>query len=204
MSDARLAALAALVATALAFLAGVRLAFRRPASGHRYRASRISGAILALEAVAIAAAPVPRGRALAAIAALAAASALFLWAAWTNRARKLALAFSDATPEHVQTSGPYRFVRHPFYASYLLAFAGGALAAGTPWLLPAVAAGAVTYWRAARGEEEAFRRTPLADAYRLYAARVGMFVPRRLPVRYGSAAGSAAPASSRRPEGNAG
>lgn len=204
MSDARLAALVALVATALAFLAGVRLAFRRPGGGHRYGASRVSGAILALEAVAIAAAPVPQGRAIAAVAVLALASALFLWAAWTNRTRKLALAFSGATPEHVQTAGPYRLVRHPFYTSYLLAFAGGAVAAWTPWILPALLAGALTYWRAARGEEEAFATSELAGAYGLYATRVGMFLPRVRRAPYGSADGAATSASARSPEGTAG
>ncbi len=178
MSDLRLAALAALAATGVAFLAGVRAFFSRPAGGHRYGASRVSGAVLFAEAAAIAAGPVPPGRALGAIAILAAALGLFLWAARVNRGRPLALAFSERAPEHVQTLGPYRLVRHPFYASYVLAFVGGWVAAGTPWLAPAVAAGAFTYWRAARTEEAEFLSGPLAGAYRAYARRVGMFVPR--------------------------
>lgn len=178
MTDLRLAALAALLGTGLAFLAGVRAFFARPAGRHRYGASRVSGAVLLAEAVAIAAAPVPPPRALAAIGVLAASLALFLWAARTNRYRPLALAFSGETPAHVQTAGPYRFVRHPFYASYVLAFLGGWIAAGTPWLAPAVAAGAYTYFRAARGEEAALIASPVGDAYRGYARRVGMFLPR--------------------------
>jgi protein-S-isoprenylcysteine O-methyltransferase Ste14 len=181
VTDARALAFAALAAASLVFLAGVRVAFDRPRAGHRYRASRVSGGILGLEALAIAWAPVPPGRAAVAIAALAAATALFLWAAWTNRSRKLGLAFGGAVPEHVQTAGPYRLVRHPFYASYLLAFAGGAVAAGTPWLAPALVAGAVTYWRAAREEEAAFARSSQAEAYGRYARSVGMFFPRVVP-----------------------
>jgi protein-S-isoprenylcysteine O-methyltransferase Ste14 len=204
VTDLRVAALAALVATALAFLAGVRLAFRRPPGGHRYRASRVSGAIFAIELVAVAATPVPPARGFAAVAMLAGAAALFLWASWTNRARKLALAFAGVTSEHVQTAGPYALVRHPCYAAYLLAFVAGAVAAGTPWLAPAVVAGAVTYRRAAAEEEEGFARSPLADAYRAYAARTGRFLPRPLRRRYGSTAGTAIPASSRSPEGNVG
>lgn len=203
MSDLRLAALAALVLVGVSFLAGVRIAFERPKRRHRYRASRVSGAVLSAELIAIAAAPVPPGRAAAALALLAAALALFAWSAWTNRNRKLGLAFAGAAPAHVQTGGPYAFVRHPFYASYLVAFLGGAVAAGTPWLAPALLAGGLTYWRAARDEEEAFARGPLADAYRCYAARVGMFLPRLWP-RYGSTAGRATAASSRSPEGNVG
>lgn len=199
MSDLRLAALAALVLVGVSFLAGVRIAFERPQGRHRYRASRVSGAVLLAEVIAIAAAPVPPGRAAAGVALLAAALALFSWAAWTNRTRKLGLAFAGAVPSHVQTGGPYALVRHPFYASYLLAFVGGAVAAGTAWLVPAVVAGGFTYWRAARDEEAAFARGPLAAAYRAYAARAGMFLPR---LRYRSTAGT--PASSRSPEGIAG
>jgi protein-S-isoprenylcysteine O-methyltransferase Ste14 len=201
VTDLRWAALAALAAVAAAFLAGVRVAFVRPAGRHRYAASRVSGAVLLAEAIAIAAAPVPPGRAAGAVAVLAAALALFLWAAWTNRARKLGLAFAGQVSARLQTAGPYRLVRHPFYTSYLLAFAGGALAAWTPWVLPALAAGAVTYARAARAEEAGFLASPLADAYRDYARRVGRFVPRP-PLR--ASTRPSAPASSRSPEGNAG
>ncbi len=205
MTDYRGPALAAVVLVGVAFLAGVRVAFERPRERQRYRASRVAGAILAAELLGIAVQPVPPGHARAALAMRAGALALFLWAAWTNRARKLGLAFAGALPAHLQTRGPYAWVRHPFYASYLLAFAGGAVAAWTPWLLPAAAAGAVTYWRAAREEERAFAATPLAAAYRAYARRVGMFAPRPPWPDHGSdEAGSAAPASSRSPEGNSG
>jgi protein-S-isoprenylcysteine O-methyltransferase Ste14 len=178
VTDLRVVALASLCAVGLAFLAGVRLAFERPKGRHRYRASRVSAAVLLAEAAAIAARPVPAARGLAACAVLAVALLLFAWAVAANRRRKLGLAFAGEVPGHVQTSGPYRLVRHPFYASYLLAFAGGAVAAGTPWLAPVVLAGAATYWRAARQEEAAFEASPLCEAYRRYARRVGMFLPR--------------------------
>lgn len=204
MTDLRAAALAAVILVGVAFLAGVRVAFERPKGRHRYRASRVAGGILLAEVVGIAVAPVPPGRAAAALALLAGALALFAWAAWTNRARRLGLAFAGAVPTHLQTRGPYGLVRHPFYASYLLAFVGGAVAAGTLWLLPALVAGALTYWQAAREEERTFAGTSLAGAYRAYAARVGMFVPRPRWPGYGSETGSAATDSSRSPEGNAG
>jgi protein-S-isoprenylcysteine O-methyltransferase Ste14 len=204
VTDLRVPALAALVLVGICFLAGVRVAFERPKGRHRYRASRVSGAILGAEVIAVAASPVPPGRAAAALALLAAALGLFAWAAWTNRSRKLGLAFAGAVPGHVQTGGPYALVRHPCYASYLLAFLGGAVAAGSPWLAPAVLAGALTYRRAAREEEEGFARSRLAGAYAEYAARTGKFLPRLPFPRYGSASGNATPASSRSPDGNAG
>lgn len=178
--DLRAVALAALAVAAAVFLVGVRRVFRRAPERHGYRASLTSASVLVAEAVAIAAAPVPPARAAAAVAVLAAAVALFASAARVNRARPLGLAFAVSAPEHVQTGGPYALVRHPFYASYLLAFAGGWLAAGMPALAPAFALGLWTYWRAARREERAFLASPVADAYRAYAARTGMFLPRPL------------------------
>ncbi|ABS27105.1 isoprenylcysteine carboxylmethyltransferase family protein [Anaeromyxobacter sp. Fw109-5] len=181
MSDLRLVALAALAGVAATFLGGVRRVFRRPEGPHRYRASLVSGLVLASEAAAIAAGPVPPARLAGALALLGASLGLFFWAARVNRERPLLLAFAAHVPEHLQTRGPYALVRHPFYASYLLAFAGGLVAAGNPWLLAPIALGALTYWRAATREERGFAASALAQAHQEYAARVGMFVP-RLPL----------------------
>jgi protein-S-isoprenylcysteine O-methyltransferase Ste14 len=175
--DLRLVVLAALFATAGVFLLGVRRVFRRAPERHGYRATLASAVVLVAEATAIALSPVPAARAVAALATLAAAVALFAWAARVNRGRPLGLAFAATAPEHVQTCGPYAIVRHPFYASYLLAFVGGWIAAGTLWIAPAFLLGLATYWRAARGEERGFLASPLAGAYASYAGRVGMFVP---------------------------
>jgi protein-S-isoprenylcysteine O-methyltransferase Ste14 len=183
VTDLRVPALLLLVATGLTFLAGVRKVFRRPPGPHRYHASRVSALVLLAEAAAIALRPVPPARFLAAAAILALALVLFRWAARTNRARPLPLAFAAHVPEHVQTDGPYRLVRHPFYASYLLAFVGGFVAAGTALLLPLLALGIATYWRAARSEEASFASSPLGGAYRAYARTAGMFLPRLFPAR---------------------
>ena len=181
MSDFRWLALASLLAMALAFFAGVRLVFARPARRHRYRATLTSGTVLAAEALGIAATRVPAGRMWAAAALFGLSLGLFVWAASVNRHRPLALAFSDHPPMHVQTRGPYAFVRHPFYLSYLLTFLGGWIATGAPWVGLFVLAGFVTYWAAARREEARFREGPLGASYGRYASRVAMFVPRPWP-----------------------
>jgi protein-S-isoprenylcysteine O-methyltransferase Ste14 len=102
---------------------------------------------------------------------------LFWWARWRSPSR-LAFAFSSASPHTVNDRGPYRWVRHPFYAAYILG-----------WLAPAVAApGALTttilvvmttiYWLAARREEQQFEQSALAERYRAYRSRTGMLVPK--------------------------
>jgi protein-S-isoprenylcysteine O-methyltransferase Ste14 len=73
--------------------------------------------------------------------------------------------------------GPYRFVRHPFYACYLLTWAAGAIATGRVSLMFTFLTMLVIYASAARMEERKFEGSPLATSYRRYRARTGMFVP---------------------------
>jgi len=102
----------------------------------------------------------------------------FYWAVAVNRQRPLSWAYSTDTPLHLQVTGPYRYVRHPFYLSYLLTFFGGALATSNPWLLLTVLAMGLGAMRAARMEEAKFEDSPLATDYQEYRGRVGMFFPR--------------------------
>lgn len=107
-----------------------------------------------------------------------AALGLFWSAVGVNASRPLSIAFSTDTPRHLVTTGPYARIRHPFYAAYLLAWIAGTLASGQPWLLVTVAGMGALYVRAARLEEAKFAASPLAEAYRRYARRAGMFWPR--------------------------
>jgi len=52
---------------------------------------------------------------------------LWGWSARTAGSRRLSLAFSDDAPKALITGGPYRIVRHPFYAAYLLYWLAGGL-----------------------------------------------------------------------------
>jgi len=92
--------------------------------------------------------------------------------------RPLTVAFSTDEPRHIETTGPYRRIRHPFYASYLLAYLAGWVATDQILLLVTVVAMLALYAAAARREEAKFRSSPLAKEYRRYAQRTGMLVPR--------------------------
>lgn len=108
---------------------------------------------------------------------------VFWWALLTVRARPLTLAFSADSPEHLVVTGPFRWIRHPFYASYSLAWVAGVVATRAWWLLPSVGVMCWLYWRAATLEEQKFATTTLAAQYEAYASRAGMFWPRLKALR---------------------
>jgi protein-S-isoprenylcysteine O-methyltransferase Ste14 len=103
---------------------------------------------------------------------------LFWWAVRVNRARPLAACFSTAGARNLNTCGPYRLVRHPFYSSYLLAWLSGMIATEDWILLVTVMVMFTIYVTAALREEKEYERGPLAAEYRLYSNRTGQFFPK--------------------------
>jgi protein-S-isoprenylcysteine O-methyltransferase Ste14 len=103
---------------------------------------------------------------------------IFAWAIQASRRTPPTLAFDDDRPFFLLLDGPYRHVRHPFYLSYMLFWAGTALASPglASWAAP-VAMLAV-YAEAAAREERKFAASDLARAYAAYRDRTGMFLPR--------------------------
>lgn len=103
--------------------------------------------------------------------------AIFAWAVQHTRRTPPTVAFSTDEPVFLLHRGPYQYVRHPFYLSYLLFWAGTAVSSPglLPWAAPAVML--LIYFDAARREEQKFARSDLAAAYHQYRARAGMFLP---------------------------
>lgn len=103
---------------------------------------------------------------------------LFWWAIRTSRQARLRLAFDEQGPRGLVTEGPYRLVRHPFYTSYVVFWAGWTLAVWTPIALIPFAILVVIYVLAARMEERLFAGTPMAAEYAAYRSRTGFFFPK--------------------------
>lgn len=103
--------------------------------------------------------------------------ALFAWTVHTTREMTFRPAFTDVVPDSLVTHGPYRFVRHPFYVSYLLYHLGNALATTSvlPWIL--LNAMFLIYLAAARNEEAYLAQGAHAEAQTAYKRRTGMFLP---------------------------
>lgn len=103
--------------------------------------------------------------------------ALFAWGVAAARRGRLTHAFSEDVPTELITAGPFRFVRNPFYLSYILAYFQALLASSSLWAAIPLAWMAALYLRAARVEEKKFLASPLGGEYRRYAAQTGRFLP---------------------------
>ena len=76
------------------------------------------------------------------------------------------------------TTGPYRWVRHPFYGAVALSMLANSLAAAN-WFLLATGALFLTMIVIRTRTEEKHLLARFGDAYRAYMDRTGRFLPRR-------------------------
>jgi protein-S-isoprenylcysteine O-methyltransferase Ste14 len=100
---------------------------------------------------------------------------------WTRRTAvdlNFFVGLAGEVPPAVCESGPYRFVRHPFYLSYMVAFV--AVSVAFPSLVVAVVCvtniGLFMYM--AVDDERVLMGSAIAADYAKYKSRVGMFLPR--------------------------
>ncbi|GHA15929.1 hypothetical protein GCM10007989_08550 [Devosia pacifica] len=103
---------------------------------------------------------------------------LFVWAIMSSRKARLKFVFDPEHPHGLVESGPYRFVRHPFYVSYIVFWTGWSIATWSAWSLIGLVVVIALYVRAARMEENNFAATPMSGEYASYRQRVGFFWPR--------------------------
>lgn len=108
----------------------------------------------------------------------AASTTLFFTAKRAAARAQLSVIFSKDKPSTLLNLGPYKYVRHPFYTSYLTAYFGAAI--GSTNFFPYVCAFVmlVIYYRAARFEEAKFGDSDLASAYEEYRSKTGAFLPK--------------------------
>ena len=126
----------------------------------------------------LATAPLRVGNATGGIVLYCVACVLFCWASVSVKGKAFTLAYCPGCPPAVVSSGPYRWVRHPFYLSYTLAWLAVVIATADVRLLVTVAIMLGFYVGAAYGEERRMLRGPTADQYRAYRRHVGLLLPR--------------------------
>jgi protein-S-isoprenylcysteine O-methyltransferase Ste14 len=107
---------------------------------------------------------------------------LFLTAITATRRFRFRLAFDDGLPDQLVMSGPYRYIRHPFYTSYLIFWAGFAMMTYSWLSLPLLVVMTTIYSLAARDEDRRLASSNMAEQHALYRQQAGMFWP-KLPAR---------------------
>ena len=75
-------------------------------------------------------------------------------------------------------AGPYRYVRHPFYLSYMVAFVGVAVAFPSLIVVAVCLINVGLFVYMAVDDERLLLGSALGADYRHYKVRVGMFLPR--------------------------
>ncbi len=104
--------------------------------------------------------------------------ALFWWAIVTSRGFGLTHVFDKTKPTALLSSGPYAYVRHPFYTSYIVFWAGFGLATWSLLAIVPLAAIVFIYTKAAQLEEGKFFSSSLNEQYLAYQKHTGMFWPK--------------------------
>ena len=83
-------------------------------------------------------------------------------------------------PVELVTWGPYAYVRHPFYTSFLLAFLAAAIALPHLATLGCFAYAGIALSMTAAREERRLAASDFGESYSEYMASTGRFFPRRL------------------------
>jgi protein-S-isoprenylcysteine O-methyltransferase Ste14 len=103
---------------------------------------------------------------------------LYEWARHTISGRSFYVAWSGNTPDALCDQGPYVYIRHPIYASYILAFLAVLVAMPTLITLAVLVCNAGLFVHAALSDKRGLTSGAFAAEYAQYKKRTGMFLPR--------------------------
>jgi protein-S-isoprenylcysteine O-methyltransferase Ste14 len=103
---------------------------------------------------------------------------LYEWSRRTVVDRNFYIALAGEVPPAVCDVGPYRYVRHPFNLSYMVAFVGVAVAFPSLIVAGVCALNIGLFVHMAIDDERVLLASTIGADYRTYKERVGMFLPR--------------------------
>jgi protein-S-isoprenylcysteine O-methyltransferase Ste14 len=108
---------------------------------------------------------------------------LYEWARRTIAGRRFVIALGGEVPEAVCEDGPYRYMRHPFYLSYLIAALGMLVATLNLAAAAAFIFNVAVFTYMAKDDERTLNTSALGSDYDAYRQRVGKYM--LLPGRRG-------------------
>jgi protein-S-isoprenylcysteine O-methyltransferase Ste14 len=101
---------------------------------------------------------------------------LYEWARRTVVGRRFSVALAGDVPEEVCESGPYRYFRHPFYLSYIIASLGMLVATSNRNAGVAFVCNMGLFIYMARDDEQTLEASALGKQYTAYKQRVGVLL----------------------------
>lgn len=108
------------------------------------------------------------------------AATIFHFAARASKLAKLHVAFSDTTGKTLVSSGIYRFVRHPFYLSYIIYWLSWCISLFFSLQPVALLVFLLALYALSIRVEEKHLERNFGDEYREYRKRTSLLVPRLL------------------------
>lgn len=91
---------------------------------------------------------------------------------------KLAVIHGNIDNNKIFSEGVYKYIRHPFYTSYLICYVGVGLCLPSPLIILLSVLLLVVYGYAAYSEEKGFLEGELRHKYIKYKESTGMFLPK--------------------------
>lgn len=106
------------------------------------------------------------------------ANVLLFWSIYINFHNPLHFAFTHLEKNYFKKLGPYRFMRHPIYASYTYSWIAGIVLHKSLFLTALTTLMVSLYYMASMAEEESLLSGPLKKQYLAYKDATGMYWPK--------------------------
>lgn len=107
----------------------------------------------------------------------AASISLISYTLGTHRQRLALWHQQNDRPQNIVTEGAYKYIRHPFYAAFILALLAMVVLCASPWTLAVGLTGLLMLNHTAAGEERRLQASEFGEEYKNYLRRSGRFFP---------------------------
>ncbi|MFQ5444336.1 MAG: methyltransferase family protein [Nitrospinales bacterium] len=100
---------------------------------------------------------------------------LYFWALSVAKGKELFLIYTGKPPRDIVKEGPYRYIGHPIYFSYILFVLAGVFGSGNYYLTVTFLITAAIFFKAAKSEESFLASSELGSKYLKYRGQRRVF-----------------------------